>query len=219
MRGVSGVTGAGQIFSDIMMLLHRASVPRDFESPPGLTTLAVCPRSGKLPNDACGKTILEWFRKGEEPKDRCAVHRFYRIVDGGRERVNVYEIVPPEFRSWAEEEGILAPPPGAVCISRATLTSQPEGTKNRTTPSILYPVDGDHFKIDPVLRSEYQSIKVMGMSPGNADSLLLCVDHDRVPFEPSGTWWTLKLGRHVMKIEAMVGTTRQLSAPVVVEVE
>jgi len=59
------------------------------------------------------------------------------------------------------------------------------------------------------LRLEYQSIRVVGTAPEKADSVSLRVDHDRFPFDPSGTWWTLKPGRHVMKIEAMVGTTRR----------
>jgi hypothetical protein len=85
--------------------------------------------------------------------------------------------------------------------------------------SILYPVDGDHFKIDPVLRAEYQSIKVLGTAPEKADSVLLRVDHDRATFNPSGTWWTLKPGKHVMQIEATLGSARRLSEPVVFEVE
>ncbi len=219
MRGVSGVTGAGQIFSDIMTLLHGNNVPRDFGSPPGLTRLAICPRSGKLPTEACSKSILEWFRTEDVPKERCAVHRFYRIADGGKDRINVYEVVPPEFRSWAQEEGIPVPPPGAARIPMARSSPQPEETNRRPQFSIFYPVDGDHFKIDPVLRSEYQSIKVLGTAPEKADSVLLRVDRDRVSFNPSGTWWTLKPGKHVMQIEAMLGRTKHLSEPVVVEVE
>jgi penicillin-binding protein 1C len=219
MRGVSGVTGAGQIFSDVMILLHGTNVPRDFEVPPGLTRLAICPRSGMLPTAACGKTILDWFRKGDEPKERCAVHRFYRVVEGGRERVKVYESVPPEFRSWAEEEGVQVPPPGAVRMSMTSPTQPHEGMKNRAMLSILYPINGDHFKIDPVLRLEYQSIKVLGSAPEKAYSIFLRVDRDQVPFNPSGTWWTLKPGKHVMRIEAMVGNKSHLSEPVAFEVD
>jgi hypothetical protein len=70
-----------------------------------------------------------------------------------------------------------------------------------------------------VLRLEYQSIKVSGSAPEKADSVLLRVDNDRVPFNPSGTWWTLKPGKHVMRIEAMVGNKTHLSEPVAFEVE
>jgi penicillin-binding protein 1C len=217
MHNVSGVTGAGQVFFDIMMLLHKRNPPLNFKMPMGLMRCEVCPRSGNLPTAACGKTILEWFCRGHEPKDRCTVHRAFHLTDNGKEVTRVYEAVPAEFQSWAENERIPAPAHGAVPVS-----DDPSASHGRTShpqPSVLYPLDGDQFKIDPILRLEYQSVKVLGSLPENSQHAILCVDNDPVEFNPSGVWWTLKPGRHVMRIQAKVGDEPRLSAPVVIHVE
>ncbi|MGA3244638.1 MAG: penicillin-binding protein 1C [Bacteroidota bacterium] len=219
MRGVSGVTGAGQIFFDVMSLLHRRESPDGFTQPKGLHQVLICPLSGKLPGEACRKTILEWFKTGEEPRDQCSIHRLYRIVDRGKEMMKVYDIVPPEFRTWAEQERIPALPPNASPEQNPRSSEHSNLRGDKGLSAILYPLEGDHFKIDPVLRSEYQSIKVLGTAPEKVDSVLLRIDRERVPFNPSGTWWTLRPGKHVMQIEAMLGNKKHLSEPISFEVE
>jgi penicillin-binding protein 1C len=214
MRGVSGITGAGQIFSDIMMLLHRNNPPGDFSVPVGLQKLEVCPRSGMLPTHACGKSIIEWFQKGKEPVQRCSVHQTFEVTTetGGR-TPRVYEVFRPEFSAWAEEERIPRVPANATPVRM----ENPAGKHSQ--PIILYPNNGDQFKLDPILRPEYQSVKIVGVAPEKSTSVNVRVDNDVLDFKPAGVWWSLKRGKHTLQLEAMVGDTKQISKPVAIEVD
>lgn len=73
MRNVSGVSGAGPLFRDIMLLLEKRErkVNSDFRMPEGLIEVYVCPRSGMLAGSSCPGRIKEMFIKGTEPKEYC----------------------------------------------------------------------------------------------------------------------------------------------------
>ena len=219
MRGVSGLTGAGPIFSDVMMLLHQHNTPEEFRVPDGLRRLAVCPRSGKLPTKTCSETIVEWFQRGDEPKKRCNVHHLYRVVEGGKARIRAYEVAAPEFRAWAEQERIPTPPPGAKQVPLSEQNLQSADRSGALRPSILYPNDGDQFKLDPVLRREYQSIKILGVTPDGSTQPVLRDNDNAVAYNASGSWWLLKRGRHTLQLEAIVGGAKRKSAPVTIFVE
>jgi len=73
MHNVSGVSGAGPLFRDIMLLLEKKGkmINSDFTIPPGLVEAYVCPRSGMLVGPSCPGKIKEIFVKGTEPKKIC----------------------------------------------------------------------------------------------------------------------------------------------------
>ena len=73
MQNVSGVSGAGPLFRDIMLLLERRDRERNlnFTIPEGLTEVYICPRSGMLVGSSCPGKIKEIFIKGTEPKEVC----------------------------------------------------------------------------------------------------------------------------------------------------
>lgn len=73
MRNVSGVSGAGPLFRDIMLLLQeRERTPNsNFTMPEGLIEVYVCPHSGMLAGSSCPARIKEIFIKGTEPKKIC----------------------------------------------------------------------------------------------------------------------------------------------------
>jgi penicillin-binding protein 1C len=213
MRGVSGLTGAGQIFSDVMTLLHKNNAPVDFSIPPGMPRLEVCPRSGKLPTLACGKSIIEWFQKGKEPTQHCRVHRAFEVkAESGGRAVRVYEVFGPEFHAWAEEERLPQVPAGATPVR----VENPAGIISQ--PLILHPNDGDQFKLDPVLRPEYQCVKIVGVAPEQSSAVSFRVDDEVRDFKPSGIWWSLKRGKHTLQLEAIVGDARRVSKPVAIDV-
>jgi penicillin-binding protein 1C len=73
MQSVSGVSGAGPLFRDIMLLLEKREKRRnfDFTIPAGLMEVYVCPQSGMLVGSFCPGKIKEIFIKGTEPKEIC----------------------------------------------------------------------------------------------------------------------------------------------------
>ena len=75
MHNVSGITGCGPLFKDIMLLLHKGEAGTDFTEPKGIVTSAVCPRSGLRPNEFCPGVVKEVFIEGTEPREECTHHQ------------------------------------------------------------------------------------------------------------------------------------------------
>lgn len=73
MRNVSGVSGAGPLFRDIMLLLQKREriANSNFTMPEGLIEVYVCPHSGMLAGSSCPGRIKEMFIKGTEPGEYC----------------------------------------------------------------------------------------------------------------------------------------------------
>jgi penicillin-binding protein 1C len=230
MHGVSGVTGAGQIFYDVMMLINEHSSPEDFVVPDELVQVPVCPVSGLIPNDNCGKTIKDWFIRGKEPKDRCTIHRaFHLMTEEGTTQNRIYEVFPPEYRAWAEEEKIPSPPPEAIAITSVNaqlgivngeLGIAGSSPFNSQSFRILSPLSGDIFKIDPVLRLEYQTIKVFAAIPQQFSDVKLVVNKkEKLPMDASGIWWTLRKGTQRLQLEARDRNRLVMSKPITINVE
>jgi penicillin-binding protein 1C len=224
MRGVSGVTGAGQIFTDVVMLLHSppfGRYPGDFGMPSGLVQQRICPRSGKLPTRECERSILEWFAVGTVPQDSCAVHQRYRVRDeSGMEREVVFEIYPPEYSEWSRQERIPRPSEGAIRVQRNRPVVADPVTREPFRLAITMPNDGDLFKIDPLLRQKYQKIKVVGLVPKGLKRVTVRIDEGReVDYRESGVWWQLERGTHRFVLSGMAGSVRIASQPIRISVE
>lgn len=74
MHNVSGITGCGPLFRDIMLLLHKLDRGKEFPKPNGLVTVSVCPVSGEVPTDFCPGRVEEIFVQGTEPQRTCSRH-------------------------------------------------------------------------------------------------------------------------------------------------
>ncbi len=74
MLNVSGVTGCGPLFRDIMLTLGTKNPSRDFKKTGGLIEIAICPETGHLVNKNCPGAIREIFIQGTEPIKKCALH-------------------------------------------------------------------------------------------------------------------------------------------------
>jgi len=73
MQNVSGVSGAGPLLRDIMLLLEKREkrINSNFIIPEGLIEIYVCPRSGMLAGSSCPGRIKEMFIKKTEPREYC----------------------------------------------------------------------------------------------------------------------------------------------------
>ncbi len=80
MHLVSGITGCGPLFKDVMLLLHGKRNWDEFVEPPGLCRRMVCPLSGEAATEFCPGTVEEVFIRGTEPKTSCSQHSRIGLV-------------------------------------------------------------------------------------------------------------------------------------------
>jgi penicillin-binding protein 1C len=183
MHNVSGITGAGPVFRDLMLLLGAGRPKAEFAEPSGIVRKKICPLTGRLPSASCPATIEEVFIAGTEPKEECpAPHR-----PGNR---------PTRIRASLE--------------------------KRRPPLAIDSPLDGDVFKIDPVLRPEFQVIRLRASSA--EESGVRAVEwwvngrragSSRFPFSIS---WLLRPGSYEIRARAVLENGAIESRPIRIRV-
>ena len=134
MANVSGITGAGPIFRDIMVWLHEKRGTTWYAEPAGLIHAKVDPRNGKR-LDAASPTT----RTSRE--DLFLASTLPLIATAEDYDSEGRAILPPEFMSWiAQGEHWLT---GLVVAQADRKTGMP--------PRILTPADGSVFVLDPDL--------------------------------------------------------------------
>lgn len=184
MEKVSGITGCGPLFRDIMLLLENKNKTVPFEKPNHLVCKRICPFSGKRAGQSCPGFIEEIFIKGTEPTDTCSFHKKERILfTGGR-------FVPMEKE------------PFQIRIS--------------------YPASGDVFKMDPVLRKQFQAVRFKASISGKMriQKIEWIVNNNKIgdsgfPFSLS---WQLNPGSYTIKATALVDEKKIESQPVKIKV-
>ena len=182
MQNVSGVTGSGPLFKDIMLLLEKKNPGEEFEECENLSRISICPLSGKLATASCPGSIEEIFILGTEPLQHCELHQ---------KRKNVQ--TEPEL--FISEEN-----------------QQVKWLK------IAFPSNGDLFKIDPILREEYQIIKFRASVPEEwkVDFLEWWINGKKIDVSSSSFSfpWKLKPGFFIIKLLAKKGKKKIESLPV-----
>ncbi len=127
---VSGVTGCGPLFRDIMLTLENNSPNYEFTKIDGLIEIDICPESGKLADKNCPGTMTEIFITGTEPITKCTYHQHQ---DSQPSQLSESKPIHSDFPT--------------------------------TDLTITSPRDGDIFKIDPILRRSYQTVRFMASVP------------------------------------------------------
>ena len=111
----------GPVWNAFMEKVHENLPVMEFNRPPGIIEVYVCPLSGLLPTEHCPSPVKEIFIAGTEPTQPCDMHREFKInkVTGKLATVytppelaesRVYEIYPPRAADWLREAGIPQPP-------------------------------------------------------------------------------------------------------------
>jgi penicillin-binding protein 1B len=72
--GLTGAQAALPIWTDFMRRAHEGRPSADFSQPPGVTRVEVDPVSGLLATARCPTPLLEAFRDGTVPGERCPLH-------------------------------------------------------------------------------------------------------------------------------------------------
>ncbi len=121
MEHISGVSGAGPIWRDLMEKIHQTTPVHPFVEPPGMVRVEVCATSGLLPTPYCPERVKELFIAGTEPKTFDNIWQSFRIYKPSGKLATVYcpldqvkdqvfPIYPPEAMDWVRENNIPQPP-------------------------------------------------------------------------------------------------------------
>lgn len=105
MAEVSGITGCGPLFRDIMLLLEKDRDPQEFPVPGGLVKKTICPLSGLLPTARCPGKKDEIFIRGTEPMDACGLSHDGGAVMGIRAAVPAPSHAAGALRILVPQEG------------------------------------------------------------------------------------------------------------------
>ena len=103
MAGISGVTGAGPLWRQVMLLLHRDQPGKLGPWPPGMVRMMICSQSGRPAGPLCPSAREEIFAPGSLPRGTCPLHR-PRLARGEE----------PETARNRPGLSLLVPAPGAV---------------------------------------------------------------------------------------------------------
>ncbi len=241
MANVSGITGSGPLFHDIMLLLHPKNTWSDFDQPEGLVKVVICPESGELRSPFCPGSVEEIFIQGTEPRNYCRVHasspyksnsaarrfpagqKFSNSDESNSEEIS-FSSLSLLHKEAAGDSFAKRPIRESSSRFREALPSrEPTSLRQKSEVAVISPQDGDIFKIDPVLPSAHQRVKLRAsVSSIFLDGGILewYVDGQKIgeTTTSSGFFWRLKPGLHQIKVRLRSGSKISESQPIIVRV-
>jgi penicillin-binding protein 1C len=208
LRGSSGITGAGPIFQAVMLAATervRGAVPIGDRSSLVSAThdverREICALSGLIAGTACPTRASEWLPR-EGSHDNCDWHH---TSDDG-----LVTVWPDEYHDWARQRGIvIAPAPLSETktgAAGARTTAYPSQRDARLT--IIRPLPGAVFMLDPTLRPEFQSLTFAAR--GGRGSLRWTISGRTLGTNDQGEpeRWPLTRGRHDIVVRDASGST------------
>lgn len=180
MSGVSGISGAGPLFRDVMLAAARSYPGDEFVRPAGFVDIDVCPLSGKRPNADCPHRRVEIIPRGQQ-LESCDMHEKVRIDKRNGLRagpscsddvveMRVFEHYPALYSAWAEG---ASRPLAPIKSSPYCPDDETRATGDRIR--IAYPPDGSKFVLDSSL-SARQAIQIRVDVPREASDVRIFVD-------------------------------------------
>jgi membrane carboxypeptidase/penicillin-binding protein PbpC len=220
MRGISGISGAGPLWHDMMLAAHRGLPAHAFARPGGIVELAVCADSGLLPAPACPATRRERFVAGSAPTRPDDRHLAVRLdprlgclappgYPAERSITRSFYLPPPGAEAWAAQQKLPKPPRvfcpapaaagGAIGAdtSAAPVPVRPDAPTD--TPTLLTPGDGAAFRLTPGVPPERQRIALEAQAGAAAEQVTIFVDGVAVAqlaAAPYRAFWQLTPGAH-----------------------
>jgi 1A family penicillin-binding protein len=235
MAGVSGVSGAGPIWRDVMEMAHKGRPAARFSQPDGLVRAEICIDSGLLPTQWCTRRRSELFIAGSEPVtfdsvyqplavDRC--HGSAAGPESAPECVEqrVVRVYPPELREWALAQGIGQPvdgerwPVNGDQLSVARDPAQPANDDPQPASlTLISPDPNSVFRLSAGMPAGLQQVRLAARALGALlpSQVIFLVDDQpvgqatRLPFE---TWWTLQPGPHYVTAVAVDADGQSLAS-------
>jgi membrane carboxypeptidase/penicillin-binding protein PbpC len=226
MEAISGVSGAGPIWHEVMLAAHRNLPPRPFVRPEGIVEVAICAEGGLLPAPDCPATRLERFIAGTQPTRRDDTHVRVAVdaalacrapagYPADRTVTRVFRILPANAEAWAIAAGLPQLPrqvcsPLAITDHRRPTTDRgaPSSVVGRQssvlTPTLLSPASGAVFALSPGIPPEQQRIAIAAQSGGEAEKLTIYLDGQPLTTlagPPYRAFWKLAPGSHRAWVE------------------
>ncbi len=220
MRSASGVTGAGPLFKAIMLALGPGG---SFARPDGLEEAVICPASGRAPGAACPTRRREVFLTGTVPalSDTCRTHRLVEIdrrsgllasetTPPAFRLAKRYAVHPPEYHPWMRANGHPLPPTArhADVLAADSAGNGPLRFSDRLR--VQYPEDGTAFRMDPVLREDFQQIHLRGTLAEDLLGAAWWINNERLGGDYRSAAWTLRPGRHTIELRAVTPAGERL---------
>ena len=209
LRNSTGVSGAGPIFHDVMLAAierTRGSLPIGDTAaivavPSDVRQVELCAHSGMAPHAACPSRTSEWVPV-HASIDRCTWHH---ASDRG-----VVTVWPVPFQRWAKTSGALSTAPKDLrreSTPAAPVSPSPQKHAGGAL-TIVRPLSGAVYLIDPTLRPEFQTLPLAaeGASSGVVEWFVNDTSIGRAA--PDGTLrWPLAVGTHTITARDAGGRT------------
>jgi penicillin-binding protein 1C len=198
MRNVTGLTGAGPIWHEMMRSILEGRRVLSFIQPGGMEQVEICNLSGQLATAECSHVRKEWYIEGTQPD---APDTFYKQIwiDSWTDRM-ANELTPPERRTsmvvfdlplvaqaWARSKGM----PLLADYSAPAEAELPQLI-------LISPADNTTYQIDPAFNESAQQISLEAFAQGVAE-VSFYADGIRVGTStdsPHQAWWALSEGVH-----------------------
>ena len=202
MQQVAGVTGAGPLFRRVMLMLHNAKDPLDFDQPEGLVEIEVCALSGKKRGPDCPHGVNELFLTAGLEKSGlmpCGVHRRLLVRDseqaGSPGEYRVFEDLPPVYEPWQRQTNRTMPPRESSQYAASTVLE------------IVRPANGSLYRRPLDLAPAYQTLRFEAIgAPARAivvwslNGMEIGRTHDRHYLD-----WNVQMGSFKLKAETAEG--------------
>lgn len=166
MRGVSGISGAGPLFRDIMTMLASRTKPAWIARSGNIAQRSICPLSGMRPGPHCPTDIDELFAGAPTSEERCAFHVELPVdlenellasddCPGATVERRAFVDLPRLYRDWAQKHRVhLAP---ARFSPRCTPPRQVI-SHHEERPRILHPHAGASYALDHMIPRRLQTL-------------------------------------------------------------
>lgn len=181
MQKVSGVSGAGPLFANIMHLLYsKKDYPEKKQLPKELIRIPVCPLSGKKPNCNCLSSIEEIIPKNGIAlynKDSCDMHTL--------KKGKTFTVLPGKYKEWVE--GLESKNP----------TSE---IKKDERFKIVKPQEGAIFYRLSNVKPEYQSVKIELITTEKEEKVTWLLNGKKLKetFKEHNFLWQIKPGNYCL---------------------
>lgn len=218
MRNVTGVSGAGPIWSQFMRHVLLGQPVLNFPVPDSVERAQVCAMSGLLPTPECPQRKWEWFITGTVPTEYDNLYQKFVIdkttglladenTPPENRKEEVFLILPPEARAWGARQGIPVPPLGARVI----------GDESHPL-KLLSPDPYTVFQLTNMTPLETQRIRLEVAAPSGTTKVTYWLDGyllDATETPPFEVWWQLLPGEHNLQATAILENGERLLSQIV----